>query len=134
MMEELRWSPSESVGNTLIDQQHQRLIALCGQAADLHGLGDRDSLEQFHAILNDVFDAASEHFKLEESLLEKTAYPQLAEHQAEHAKYLEKLTNALIDASKGRGGPTLICDILSEWWLAHELVSDLEARHYFQST
>lgn len=84
-----QWSPNLSVGDTLIDEDHQHLIDLINE---LYTASDQN---QDGAILEDIlqrlFNYTSEHFYREEELMEKIQYPDVLNHVKQHKKLLERV-------------------------------------------
>jgi hemerythrin-like metal-binding protein len=69
------WTAELSVGNALVDLQHQKLITLCNKASACLDDGSPESTRKFHSLLNDLATLATEHFRTEEVLLEQNKYP-----------------------------------------------------------
>ena len=59
----VQWDSSFSVGNDLLDRQHQGLLALCNDLAECIAAGRGESLLRFHDILYQLTQYAREHFK-----------------------------------------------------------------------
>ena len=124
------WQPGYSVGNRTLDQQHQRLLALCQRAAICMTEDSQPGVEQFHAILNDLADYAKYHFRTEEALLRRCGYPRLEAHLQEHAAYEQSLTDFLVSAAVGKVAKDALSDYLMSWWINHILDADLQYRGY----
>ena len=126
------WNPDYSVGNDILDRQHQKLLALCNQAVDCLEDESLEGREQFHLILNDLVAYADEHFLTEENLLSEKNYPQLSEQKAEHHFYLERISEILFLAVKGNIDKIGLCKYLSNWWSSHILESDMQYKEFLQ--
>jgi hemerythrin len=126
------WNPDYSVGNDILDRQHQKLLALCNQAVDCLEDESPEGRGQFHLILNDLVAYADEHFLTEENLLREKNYPQLSEQKAEHHFYLERISQFLYSASEGNIDKTGLCKYLSNWWSSHILESDMQYKEFLQ--
>ncbi|MGV8176404.1 MAG: bacteriohemerythrin [Candidatus Bilamarchaeaceae archaeon] len=88
-MEFVSWSEDLSVGIKEIDNQHKHFIGELNSAHSLCSSGNRD-LKKARGIAADIMDYAREHFTTEESYFRKHDYPYAKEHEAEHAKLLER--------------------------------------------
>jgi hemerythrin len=126
------WSESLSVGNRLIDSQHQELITLCNRAANCAASSLPESRSVFHAILNELATLASKHFDDEEQFLKRNNCPSLVEHAAEHTKYREIITNLLIEGSAGLLDRAKLHQVASDYLIKHMLTMDLADEAYLQ--
>jgi len=126
------WQDSYSIGIESLDLQHKSLFYLCSEAEHcLHAEG-RDAIAEFHDILYNMWMFADEHFKAEEKLLYVYGYPALVEHQNEHERYLESLTEFLVMATSGVIDKHGVNDFLRNWWLQHILVDDMAFKGVFR--
>ena len=119
------WNQKFSVGNTVLDQQHKKLLMLCQQASRLMADDSFGNNENFHIILNDLATYTREHFKTEEDLLRQNNPALLDRHLAEHISCENQLTDLLIAASNGIFDKERLLRLLKEWWSSHVLQSDL---------
>ena len=130
MSEKIIWNEGFSVGNQLIDSQHQRLLGLCNALADCVDLSGLDSDFHFHEILNELAAYAREHFVTEEKLLEKLNYPELETQRQDHFRYEEKVTDILSSATFGKLEKKELFAFLRDWWCHHILVGDMAYRNF----
>ncbi len=121
-MARLTWDPSYSVGAEELDEQHQKLFAMINALGDAQdGVGSTPTVE----IVASMADYASLHFKVEEEYMQRGNYPELTEHQEEHAQFVRKVL-ALCGESNW-DSPTLaeeVLDFLQGWLIDHILISD----------
>lgn len=94
------WRDCFSVGDPLIDEQHQqffreveRVLAAIDQGAGLEALA---------AFYHDFYLALVEHFQDEEAVLERANYPGLEEHRAEHRALLDSISEISDARAAGR--------------------------------
>ena len=125
---------SLTVGNVMLDRQHQRLLDLCSQVADCVKDVSPGSSERFHMVLNDVGDYAFEHFKAEESFLSQHNYPQLAAHKKEHMGFLSQLSQFLFAANGGELDRVGLYQLLSTWLTEHMYGSDMHYAEFLRAT
>lgn len=124
------WNASYSVGNELLDGQHQELLMLCQRAANCLSENSDSARQNFHGILNDLANYARCHFRTEEAILERYNYPLLAEQKAEHLAYEENLTDFLVEATFGDFDREGLYRYLAHWWSHHILHSDMDYRDF----
>lgn len=83
----LEWDESLSVGNDLIDADHQKLFEIINRLRSQ----DCESREALTAILNELVDYSVYHFGREEELMAKNGYTRLGKHQEEHGYFIAKV-------------------------------------------
>lgn len=117
------WKEDYSVGIAEIDRQHMELI---GMITDLH-----DAMMQgrggtvLETILERLVDYTKVHFKTEEDYFKKYAYPQAAEHIAEHEKLVADVERFNRDYLGHKAILSVdLLDFLSDWLTDHIIGSD----------
>jgi len=124
----VEWDSSYSVGNALLDRQHQKLLDLCNELAR-HTQGEQAvSRSRFHEILNELTLYARQHFKIEETLLTRMGYTDVSTQVADHLAYDEKVVGWSFEAVLGELDLVQAHDFLARWWKDHILVSDMHYR------
>jgi len=86
----LQWTPSIAVGHPEIDGQHRELFERASRffdAANAKGPGEADFTTAFLYLDSYV----RFHFAQEERLMRRLGYPGVADHQAEHRIYVQRL-------------------------------------------
>jgi hemerythrin len=129
----LHWDSSFSVGNELLDRQHQKLMGLCNELAHYSVGNQTISRSGFHDILNEMVLYAREHFETEEALLKELDYPGLASQEAEHFAYDEKIAEWSFNATVGDLDLSEAQSFLAAWWRNHILITDMQYRPLMQS-
>jgi len=99
----LQWSDALAVGHPIIDDQHKSLFERFG--AFLAACDQRHGAEQLRELFGFLDDYVREHFREEESLMERHAYPEITRHAAEHRIFIEKL--AALERELESAGPTV---------------------------
>ncbi len=128
----IAWNERFSVGNPLIDQQHQELFSLIDQAYGAIGGDPLNEYESLWNILSALLEYTRFHFAEEEGMLEQAGYPRLAEHKLLHKDLLKK-TEALIGAlENGEAGVDAesLCQFLKDWIEHHVLTVDRDYMPY----
>ena len=119
----ITWSNMLSVGVSEIDHQHQVLVGIINQLAELSegeaSLADRESaLAQMKAY-------ALGHFRFEAELMRQIAYPQMAEHLKEHEGFADKVQ--FLAGRMGSGDAPAVQEFLMflrDWLVTHILDTD----------
>lgn len=124
-----------SVGDAIIDAQHQRLLAVLNRLYDLIHAPDRDALgADTSALMGELTRFIVEHFSYEEQRLQESDYPLdlLERHRAEHDGFVKKIQGfeqRLQDAD-----PKVLDDMLpylyGDWLLHHICGMDMGYRDY----
>lgn len=84
-----KWSPEYSVHIDAIDEQHKELVNILNRLFMAVSRLEGDKV--IAGILDALTGYTRTHFALEEQLMRLAKYPDLAAHQEEHRKLMEKL-------------------------------------------
>ena len=114
------WNDSLLIGIKLIDEQHRELIGRMDKLMDAcrHGKG-HDEVEE---TLKYVVSYVKEHFKDEEALQAKYAYPGMVEHKKLHAGFVDSVVNLLQEDKKTGPSTELTAHVnktLIGWFITH---------------
>ena len=85
----LSWSPQYSIGNDVIDTEHEELFRLVNAFHD-HWQEKRDA-QSIAVLLNQLIAYAEMHFQHEEIIMRDAEFPKLAEHQRIHEAMVETI-------------------------------------------
>lgn len=119
----MQWSEKLALGLPDIDAQHKRLVELIGE---LEAAVDEDRLfEEQALVLMHLTNYIDEHFRYEEALMAKVAYPDRAEHIISHQRFESLVLEYGNDVARGRAlrGRELL-DFLTLWLTGHILGTD----------
>lgn len=124
-MPPVEFDPVLLTGHAGIDAQHRELFARVG--AVLAAARERRSQAEVVALLEFLGQYVVEHFGAEEREMERTRYARLAEHRAEHQRFVKDL--AALRASLEAEGATTPFVIrvntrVTEWLREHIYRSD----------
>jgi hemerythrin len=117
----LTWTPDLSVGIEMIDKQHQELFKRVNDLLAASGQGKgKDEIGNVVKFLESyvVF-----HFGAEERYMAQQAYPALAAHKQEHAKFLKDFA-ALKGEWQAQGASTSVVMRMHAWlggWLRNHI-------------
>ncbi|PJZ24146.1 hemerythrin [Leptospira hartskeerlii] len=116
-----------SLGIPEIDKQHLWLIGILADLEDKLESGSRSELEAtFTTALSKTLDYASEHFALEEELLESIGYTKLGQHRLQHMRFLTALKNRVRKNFEGNFEHAVmeLLKNLKKWLFRHILSED----------
>lgn len=134
-IERLAWSESLSVGNPIIDQQHKKLIQICHDGVQ-HFRSKDTNPEAAHQCLNDFVAFLREHFDSEEAALRRSHCPSdiYVQHRAEHLKYLEALTEILVDGLWQSLDGERLSELMVGWVVYHLTTFDLPSKAFMSNS
>ena len=130
-MEKIIWKPEYSVRVEPLDRQHQRIISVINKLISQWRLfANSATIAEVLAELNSY---VSEHFLLEEKLLEENNYPGLIGHSTRHTEYGERIADfCLKTVEKNKNVPEQLLSYLREWWIGHILIEDMKYKSFFE--
>jgi hemerythrin len=106
---------------------------MINRLVDCHADRNCGSSGVFHEILSRMFDYTQVHFNAEEDYLRRIGYPKLADHESEHATFVNKMATFSMTASEGVQDEVAVHGYLKTWLLSHILVSDMQYRNFVES-
>jgi len=125
------WSDTYSVGAPGIDAQHKKLFDLINSLHEAMSQGK--GKEALGKILDGLMDYTRVHFSDEEKMLEKVNYPDLAIQKAQHAAFVQKISELQKDYKSGKITMTLpTMEFLKDWLLNHILKVDKKYQSYIK--
>lgn len=120
MPNQVQWNPRYSVGNEILDDQHQEILVQCNALADhVVDVGPESDLK-FHTIFNELTTRAREHFLSEEDLLTRCACSTLDEYRNECDEF-EYLVAEIVTTNNF--DKLELQKFLIFWWVGHILDS-----------
>jgi len=119
----IKWSPAITVGNSTIDGEHQKLIAI------INSLYQAVKKDKGKAVIESAYHEMMEytdyHFAHEQELMTSSNYPDFEQHKKQHESFVERL-DELFESYRGgeqRTGIDLM-SLLGSWWTSHINTSD----------
>lgn len=88
-MSYIEWSDKYSVGNDMVDAQHQKLMDIINRYHD--ALEAKRPRAELVKIFDEVSDYAIYHFRDEEALMERIQFPKMARHKVIHKQLIEQI-------------------------------------------
>ena len=117
------WQERYAIHYQEVDQEHQELLGILNQLVDL--VGQKVAPEQVTEIFGHLCRYAIQHFTSEERFLKASGYPKLAQQEAEHAWFVNRIVE--LDRSYDPGDPLLVettMAFLKDWFVGHIMNSD----------
>ena len=128
----MQWSPSLSVGDVRIDDQHQQLFHLL---ESLENTPADQSLAQAQAAISVLQRFVKEHLRDEEAMLRSFNYKDYGYHCALHHEFEEKLAS-LVGRLATEDHYIVLQDLrafVQSWLVEHISVADLRYKPYILS-
>lgn len=119
----VKWDQSYSVKVIRCDEDHKKLFALINTLHDamLAGKG-RETIQQ---VVRELSSYTKFHFSAEEALLEKTNYPSLLPHRAQHQDFVKRVDQFQNDLAQGKNGNSIfVLEFLKDWLSKHIMQTD----------
>lgn len=127
----VEWRDDFSVGNLMIDGDHQALIDIVNEYERV--LADKD-VDRLKDVYRRLFDYAEMHFEREIALQKAIHFPHHAAHAQRHDDLLRQLTaihEAFVAGTERKSIIPKTTQLLRGWLLTHILKEDLKLRPYF---
>ena len=132
----LEWLDDWQLGILEIDQHHQEMAELLNRiVGSLGSEAETGSGEETLPLVLDLLNRTRRHFKVEEAVMRKYAYPGLGEHHREHVLLLAELQELIREIEEGRRHFDLeTLTALKHWLINHVLESDQAFARYLQES
>jgi len=125
----ITWNSNFSIGVSLIDDQHKKLVEILSELVDAQKMGTGAQIIQ--DIMDRLVDYTVYHFSSEEQLFEEYRYPKAAEHKDEHDEFTSKVKMYQYSCKSGNLILSMkILDYLKDWTISHILGTDKEFAAY----
>lgn len=114
------WTPAMSVGEQMIDSQHQRLLGQVNTLIDAMVFGSAST--EVTTALDFLEQYINEHLSYEEEYMERRGFRDLTEHKAKHAEFRNKYAAFKAKLDAGETPDTVLVGIeefLGQWWIDH---------------
>jgi hemerythrin len=119
------WNNRFSVGISLIDDQHKKLVAMTNELYFACNYSTDFGKAQFEMTIHDAVAYVKYHFATEEKIMEKTSYPGLADHKKEHTEFIKQVLENVKAFQEGKSFvPNQFVRFLKDWILSHIAIID----------
>jgi hemerythrin-like metal-binding protein len=126
------WTVEFSVNNEFIDGQHKMIFQYANNLYDSIQTGK--SKEVVDDLISKLFDYSQTHFADEEKLMRECNYTDLANHLAEHEKFIAKVNDYRSNFNLASRMTAIdIMNFLKEWLTNHVLVIDKKYAPFIKS-
>src|ERR1035437_942874 len=117
------WNDDLSFGNSFIDGDHNKLIKLIN---DFHNAMEQGrGNDVIGKVLNNLVIYTKEHFKREETEMQRIEYPRFLAHKQEHDKLIKEVAELQASFASGKTMLTLkVSKFLRDWLLTHIMQVD----------
>ncbi|MHC4270031.1 MAG: bacteriohemerythrin [Planctomycetota bacterium] len=119
----IKWDDKYSVGISLIDEEHKKLIGTLNKA--IFTKQHNDNPEEISEVLREMTNYAKTHFATEEANMIKFNYPDYDNHRKEHQAF--SIETIAYHDKLIKGDKQIANEILEylKWWLVnHILITD----------
>jgi hemerythrin len=114
------WTSELEMGHPVIDAQHKESIDLVNKLLEASKQGQ--TADKIAPAVDFLISFAKKHFSEEETMMQKSNYPDLENHRAYHTDYIKVITG-LSDKLKQPGvTPAVVNNIIlhvGEWFVDH---------------
>ena len=125
------WEDRFSVNIPIVDSQHKHLIDMTNELHDACRLNDTFAKDQFRKTIQDAVAYIKHHFSTEEQIMEKIAYPGLAEQKKLHVEFIKEVLKNVAAFEEGKKFiPSLFVRFLRDWVLSHIAIVDSKLGHF----
>jgi hemerythrin len=127
----LQWREQLSVGNDLIDTDHQRLIEIINQADSSLQSASRAGLL---TALDELDKYSRVHFTLEEKIAQAVGFPDLGQLHASHMLLLETLNRIAQEIGEqwDKAAAEHFGQFLRDWLINHVIKEDMLLKPYLK--
>lgn len=130
-MKKIVWKDEFSVGVEALDRQHQQIIEIINSLISKPRIFLR--FQNISSTLMELTNYVSEHFLLEERLLQENGYPNLLKHSKKHTDYSRQIADFCKESLHGKSEvPYELLVFLADWWTNHILHEDMEYKAFFE--
>lgn len=126
----INWSDSLSVGVTLFDDDHKKLVALANKLHESITVGAQQTV--LAPILKELVNYTVFHFGHEEGMMLQYAYPEYQNHKKEHDALVAKVQDYYDQVMQGKTSISLsLIGFLKDWLVNHIMGSDKQYNEFF---
>jgi len=126
------WEDSYSLGITIIDDQHKKLIGMINNLFQNCKKQDSTAKAAIAVVFKETGDYAQTHFKDEEMLLRQAFYPNLDEHISQHKSFMNEVWDIFSKFNQDNDAPVKLARFLKKWLLTHIAVVDKQYVPYLK--
>ncbi len=126
------WKDEFSVGSREMDAQHHMLVDIINRL--YCAMDQKKEKQNLNSILDELMKYAQTHFGSEESLMDRSRYPNLLEHKARHVGFSKDVLARRAMLSDGKSVSALeLVYWLKDWLSIHILREDKSYAPYLSA-
>ncbi len=118
-MTSVTWNASFSVKVASLDEDHKKMFSLINNLHEAMSRG-KGAVVVPH-LVQELGNYAEHHFAEEESLMERTKYPELVSHRHDHQKFVKQLEQFQQDLAAGRFVSSVPVVVFLDTWLSNHI-------------
>ena len=119
----LEWEDKYSVGISIFDEEHKKLIGILNKA--IYAKEHNDNTEEIKEVLREMTDYTFTHFTTEEAYMKAFNYPEYQDHKEEHMNFSTKIIAYAYKVIKGDYQfADELTEYLKQWLINHIQVTD----------
>lgn len=124
-MAKFSWTDELATGNSFIDNDHRKLIAMINALFDALATGHANDIT--NKVLNNLIIYTKEHFAREEAEMDRMKYSGAISHKSEHTQLLKQVHELKVKLDGGgKLNAVAISGFLSDWLRNHILNVDMK--------
>ena len=123
----VEWQTSYKIGDADVDAMQKKLFELT------NAFLASDDLTVLRSAIVSLCKQARAQFELEEALMRRLGYPELAEHAAQHQTLLDRLIGRSMDVGKGYMNKPAIAALMRDWCERHVPEDDARLGQFLAS-
>jgi len=132
-MDGIGWNDNCSVGVQQIDEHHKHLFKLLQNVYE--SCTNKDQADGSETVVAELVDYATYHFATEERLMKAMDYFDLAEHEMEHQRFIERVSEFQQDLIKGKKVYSIeLIGFLGNWLIHHIMEVDKKLGFYLNAS
>ncbi len=123
ILQMMEWDNKYSVGISMIDEEHKKLIGILNKA--IFAKKHNDNPEEIKEVLSEMAKYSQKYFSTEEANMIKFNFPEYQSHRNEHLDFTDKTIasyNKLVMGDYQIANELL--EYLKQWLVNHILVTD----------
>ncbi len=119
----IEWEDKFSVGISMIDEEHKKLIGILNKV--IYAKEHKVNPEELKEILREMTDYTLKHFTTEEAYMKAFNYPEYQDHKEEHRVFSTEIIAYTYKVIKGDHQiVNEIIEYLKQWLINHIQVTD----------
>jgi hemerythrin len=127
----IEWRPAMSVGHSVVDDDHKKLLSLINA---FEAATDNDQIE---SVLRELMDYTQTHFSREEALQRACRYPFYEAHHKAHEKLIHDVSALCRKWEQIDGAaPAMVSEIANffrKWLIEHILKEDMATKPHLET-